>query len=58
MNPPPTPKQAPPCLHLSGYWIDKAAGRFRCYGCGCQFTESYLAPRRNRRIERWKPSTP
>ena len=44
----------PPCLHLTGYWIDRKAGRFRCYTCGCQFTESYLSPRRNRRIEKWK----
>ncbi len=45
-----------PCLHLTGYWINRKAGTFRCYGCQCQFTESHLAPRRNRRIERWKES--
>lgn len=45
------------CLHLTGYWINKRAGNFRCYKCGCQFHTKELAklPKGLKRdIEIWR----
>jgi hypothetical protein len=46
-----------PCHHVAGYWI-KRGESFRCYSCGHQLRLSEIAPRRNRRIESWKPVAP
>ncbi len=41
------------CEHLSGYWINKEAGNFRCYRCGFQFFTREVEPNKKRKIERW-----
>ncbi len=41
------------CQHLSGYWINKETGNFRCYRCGFQFFTKEVEPNKKRKIERW-----
>lgn len=38
-----------------GYWINKAAGNFRCYHCGFQFfLREMIQPTPEDRIEVWR----
>lgn len=42
------------CLHLSGYWINKGAGNWRCYTCQYQMWPGDTQPDARRKIERWE----
>jgi len=46
------------CLHLTGYWINKSIGNFRCYTCQFQFWLRDLKRNKQhdkrRRIEVWE----
>lgn len=33
-----------PCQHLTGYWINKPHGNFRCIACQCQFHIGHNLP--------------
>lgn len=44
------------CPHLTGYWIDRHRGSFRCYTCGFQYRLADLTDPNNpeRKIEVWQ----
>lgn len=44
-------ERAKTCAHLTGYWINKAIGQFRCYQCGCQHNVADVAANARRRLE-------
>lgn len=50
----PPPVSPPECLHLEGYWINRANGNFRCYECGHQFFTRDIPRQPGRKIETWK----
>jgi len=50
-------RKATGCEHLSGMWINKKTGNFRCLGCGFQYFLKDL-PERDRDIDSPKSKWP
>jgi len=43
------------CQCLSGYWINRSVGNWRCYTCGYQKWPGDVKPDKRRQIEVWNP---